>query len=278
MCLVHKAATAASQRIFRLTAEIRRSASSQKLPPGPPLQSPLLGSASSKVNPKSTALMPHLDVYYGCALYIQTDDNKKCKVGIANNSKGYFLGTVPSLDSLTSGSQVVQLPTGANATVTTLTRLPDYILLKIPTFSGSYEGLPPGVLPLPLKRINMLVHGYSIKKHVSQFPVRHTHALTVHKLQGSECVNGIVAGNLTKAHLNHIYVLLSRVRSWNSLYILPHLRMSRTTLSFTLSLADRDRAERHRQLHLANNGLISLANSTKRAHAARLIALHSAPV
>ena len=278
MCLVHQAATAASQQVFRLTAEIRKSASSQKLPPGPPLRSPLVGSGSSKVNPKSTALMPHLDLYYGCAVYIQTDDNKKCNVGIANNSKGYFFGTVPSLQSLTSVNQLVRLPNGCNATVTTLTRLPDYILLKIPTFTGSYEGLPQGVLPLPPKRINMNVHGYSMKKHVSQFPLRHTHALTVHKLQGSECINGIVAGNLTKAHLNHIYVLLSRVRSWNSLYILPHLRISRATLSFTLTLTDRGRAERHRQLHLANASLISLANSTKQAHTARLITLHSASV
>ena len=57
--------------------------------------------------------MPHLDVYYGCALYIQTDNNKKCKVGIASNSKGYFLGAAPSLDSLTSGNQAtltIKLP------------------------------------------------------------------------------------------------------------------------------------------------------------------------
>ena len=275
MCLVHQAAAAAGQPVFRLTAEIRKTASSPILSSKTPLNTPLLGSGTEEA--KSKAVMPHVDVYYGCALYIQTKDNKLCSVGIANGSLGYVLGAVPSFSSLSSTTAIIQLPNGTSTKVTTLSQLPDYLLLKVPTFTGHYEGLPPGVMPLPLKKTTMLVHGYSLKKHVSQFPVRHTHALTVHKLQGSECKGGIVAGNLTKSHLNHIYVLLSRVRSWDKLYILPHLRLTRPTLSFTLTATDQNRARQHEHLHAANDALISLAHSTKLVHETRLLSLHGAP-
>ena len=237
MHLVHKSAQAEAEGVFRLTAEIRntkkRNTALLNVVDDPALVPPLMGDG---INPKgykmSQAHMSHLDIFYGCKLRIR-NGNAGNEGGVANGSEGYFLDTVPPLDTLVTGTENVQLPNGDNVTVKTLSRLPDHLLILVPDATVSYGNMPAGIVPIPMTNRNFFVHGRTGKRWVRQFNVRHCHAYTVHSLQGLEAENGLVVGCLSKQTLNHIYVLLSRIRTWTKLYILPHLKITAGSLTVT---------------------------------------------
>ena len=79
--------------------------------------------------------------------------------------------------------------------------------------------------------MSMFVHGRAGKHHVSHFPVRHCSAYTTHRLQGLEAEDGLAVGALKASSLNNIYVLLSRVRTWSKLFILPNLKLTKKSLT-----------------------------------------------
>jgi hypothetical protein len=75
-----------------------------------------------------------------------------------------------------------------------------------------------------------------------------------------EAKHGLVIGAFTKSELNHIYVALSRVRSWEKLYILPYLRLQERTLTAQKKEAN---FRRQKALKTEMSRLASLAKKTE---------------
>ena len=151
--------------------------------------------------------------------------------------EGYFVDTKPSLKELAVDTKTTSLPNGDEVSVKTLSRLPDWILVWIPGATVQYGDLPVGVVPIPPTGRNIYLHGRRKKHHVKQFNVRHCYAFTVHRLQGLEAKGGLVVGCFNKRELNHIYVLLSRIRSWDKLHILPFLKVTKGDLTVKVTEA-----------------------------------------
>jgi hypothetical protein len=237
MHMVHRDAAHQKKDIYRLTAEIKPTPASpaESIPNDPALSSLLVGHTqknSSKLE-KNKHPMSHFDIFQGAKIMF-AEGNQGNNDGIANGSEGFFLDSVPPITSLASSNTVeVQLPNGEKRRVRTLTCLPQYLLVYVPDATVVYEGLPQGVVPIPSHKTMMLLpHRGPDKQGVVQFRVRHCYAHTVHKLQGLEAASGLVVGAFCKTELNHIYVALSRVRSWEKLFILPYLRLTQKTLTF----------------------------------------------
>jgi hypothetical protein len=175
MHMAHHAAAARIRKVFRFTAEIRQTATGDPIQKvnDPALSSFLVGEGSNELDMGKDP-MSHLDLYYGAKVMFHVG-NKGNSGGVANGTQGFFIETVPPLkDLLREQSETARLPNGDQRGVHSLKRLPQYLLVFVPGATVQYDGLPVGVVPIPLKIRRLRLPGYgSQKMHVSQFAVRH---------------------------------------------------------------------------------------------------------
>ena len=238
MNVVHLAAAALSQQLYR----IHNVVTPEDQPPlprnHPSLQGYFIGVPSGSADAK-TKPMPYLDFYVGMPVVIQPG-NKNNHLGVANGSEARVVGTVPPLPHLASQSvqQIVTLPSGHATTVHNLPAMPDAVLVYNPNFNVHFPGLPPGVLPIPLQTTKkMRFHGVLQHCTVNHFKIRHCFAKTCHLLQGTT-LPALVLGETVPTVDNWNYTALSRVATWEDLFLLPNINtlklIQRTPLSAEL--------------------------------------------
>jgi hypothetical protein len=176
-------------------------------------------------NDYGTDPLIYTDVYLGCPMIVR-GNNDHCPAGFSNGSAGFLVGSTPNLTDLTytDWQEPITDPSAPTTIpVRRLTQLPTHLLVYIPGCTLQFEGLSPGVIPVPQKTTNSryipgLLPGMATVR-ITHFDVRHGFAFTCHKGQGRS-LEILIVGKFSKAFLHYNYVVLSRAISWDSVYIL----------------------------------------------------------
>lgn len=142
--------------------------------------------------------------------------NKLNKSGLCNGVRGTLVGSLPQLDW--SG------PAGTEH----LEKMPDVLFFKVETFTGSYDGLPTGVIPVvPTMSPVRHLPGLQGRFRVRFFKTRSAESCTLHKVQGLTLASiAVHSFGCSHGKENSAYVAFSRVRNWQSLFLYPNLTLT----------------------------------------------------
>jgi len=143
--------------------------------------------------------------------------NAQQNVGLCNGVKGFLVGSHPDIFGIGAATDAP---------------MPEILFFCVPKFVSAYADLPPGVLPLfPTSLPNQRVPGVAGVCKVEYFPCRSMEASTLHKIQGltlpAVSIPSVRSGG---SNTNSAYVGMSRVGSFDDLFIFPGARLTDAAL------------------------------------------------
>ena len=164
------------------------------------------------------------DFYVGMNVSLP-NKNENIRTGIANGTTAVVVGTIPPLHTLAATTRTEHTHGTTPRAVRVLHDQPEAILVFNPAFDVHFAGLPRGVVPITLvdKTIDRLPLCPCSAK-ITYFPLRHTFARTCHVLQGATLASMVLGAVCTNVS-GWLYTALSRVGSWDDLFLLDGISM-----------------------------------------------------